>query len=90
VSTATGWPVQETVTEQARREIMTQSLWRGERQQPSSAFNCHNGFTMRFIGSAAVAVIVLWFIDERFNNGRFTHVAIVLSRQAFASIGILF
>jgi hypothetical protein len=27
---------------------------------------------MKFIGSAAVAVTVLWFVDELFNDARFT------------------
>jgi hypothetical protein len=45
---------------------------------------------MKFIGSAAVAVIVLWFFDELLNDARFTHAAIVVLRPVFASIGIHF
>jgi hypothetical protein len=43
---------------------------------------------MKFIGSAAVALIVLWFADQLFNDARFTRVAHVVLRQALASIGI--
>jgi hypothetical protein len=45
---------------------------------------------MKFIGSAAVAVIVLWSVDELFNDARFTHMAVVGLRHVFASIGIHF
>jgi hypothetical protein len=43
---------------------------------------------MKFIGSAATAVVVLWFVDQLFNDARFTHVAMVVLRPALASIGI--
>jgi hypothetical protein len=43
---------------------------------------------MKFIGSAAVAVIVLWCVDELFNDARFARMAIVGLRHVFASIGI--
>jgi hypothetical protein len=45
---------------------------------------------MKFIGSAAVAVIVLWLVDELFNDARFARMAIVGLRPVFASIGIHF
>jgi hypothetical protein len=45
---------------------------------------------MKFIGSAAVALVVHYFADELFNDGRFTRVAIVVLRHAVASIGIHF
>jgi hypothetical protein len=45
---------------------------------------------MRFIGSAAVAVIVLWFVDELFNDARFTRATMVVLRPALRSIGIHF
>jgi hypothetical protein len=45
---------------------------------------------MKFIGSAAVAVIVLWFIDELFNDGRFSRAAIVVLRSVLGSIGFHF
>jgi uncharacterized membrane protein len=45
---------------------------------------------MKFIGSAAVAFIVLYIADELFNDGLFTRVAIVVLRQAGVSIGIHF
>jgi hypothetical protein len=37
---------------------------------------------MRFIGSAAVALITLYFADELFNDARFTRAIIVALRQA--------
>jgi hypothetical protein len=42
---------------------------------------------MKFIGSAAVVAIVLWSVDELFNDARFTRMAIVVLRQALGSIG---
>jgi hypothetical protein len=45
---------------------------------------------MRFIGSAAVALVVLWLVDEALNDGRFTNVTINLVRQVFGSFGIHF
>ena len=36
---------------------------------------------MKFIGSAAVAVIVLWSVDERLNDARLTHMAVVGLRE---------
>jgi hypothetical protein len=45
---------------------------------------------MKFIGSAAVAVIVLWVADEALNNARYTRATIALLRPALASIGIHF
>jgi hypothetical protein len=45
---------------------------------------------MKFIGSAAVAFIVLYIADELFNDGPFTRVLIVALRQAGVSIGIHF
>jgi hypothetical protein len=45
---------------------------------------------MKFIGSAAVAFIVLYIADELFNDGLFTRATIVALRQALASIGIQF
>jgi hypothetical protein len=43
---------------------------------------------MRFIGSAAVALVVLWIADETVNDARFTRATIAVLRQAVASIGI--
>jgi hypothetical protein len=45
---------------------------------------------MRFIESAAVAVTVLWFVDELFNDARGTRAAIVVLRSVLGSIGIHF
>jgi hypothetical protein len=45
---------------------------------------------MKFIGSTAVALIVLLSADEALNDGRFTRVTIDLLRHVLASIGIHF
>ena len=45
---------------------------------------------MKFIGSAAVALVVLLIADEALNDERFTRATIVAIRQALASTGIHF
>jgi hypothetical protein len=44
-------------------------------------FYVGSGF-VRFVGSVAVALVVLWLVDEAFIDGRFTNVTINLVRQA--------
>jgi hypothetical protein len=43
---------------------------------------------MRFIGSAAVALIILYVADQFLNDGRFTGVTIDAARQVLALAGI--
>jgi hypothetical protein len=45
---------------------------------------------MKIIGSAAVALIICWFVDELFNDARFTRAATDVLRSVLVSIGIHF
>jgi hypothetical protein len=42
---------------------------------------------MRILGSAAIAVIALYLIDQALTNGRYTEAAITLTRQITRSLG---
>ena len=42
---------------------------------------------MRIFGSAAIALIALYLIDQELTNGRYTDAAIALVRQIARSIG---
>jgi hypothetical protein len=45
---------------------------------------------MKIIVSAAVAVVILYLVDELSNDGRFTRAAIVVLRNVAVAIGIHF
>jgi hypothetical protein len=45
---------------------------------------------MKFIGSAMVTVVILYIVDQEFNNGRLIQAAIIVSRNVAAAIGIHF
>jgi hypothetical protein len=43
---------------------------------------------MRLIGSAVVALIVLWLVDMEFNYGHYTDAVLTVARGLCRSIGI--